>query len=735
MRRATFRPYEGQEPFIFISYAHKNSDQVMPILEKLDEAGYRVWYDDGIAPGSEWPEYIAEHLNACSVVIAFVSQQSIDSPNCRREVTYALAKQKPFLGVVLEQAKMSPGMELQLAAQQCILRYNFRTEEEFLNKLLTSSMLKSCQRPKENVQIAVQTGSSSVPPQTVSETVQTVQNNTAGSSRTGETPKTAANKKKSLIWIIAGALGLLAVVIIGSIIIGGRSRVDNDPESGGSQQKTSAHGTEAVVSGDTKAGNSTAAGTEANSSEEALPGESTEAPTEEAEKEPLKGEMEKLTSVSIKDGWDYEVISAGVGYLDGSSGLLGIQSFDGSSDTGACYSLGAVYGEYKDYEGLYLVVTHDGSEWAKTPDSLNRFGLIGPKGEEILPEEYASIVDANEYYALCIKVSGEAANAEEAVTSFPADRFDKADESGKEIPFKGEWMLVSLKTGQPVPGISGTKAEEYDNWKYGHDLFGELIELEYNKKYMLADGRELPAGAEVFRNGTYLVTEPSKGTVYRANGTEIFSFDPNDRSLFEDQHGSGYFSRRKLDDGYGYTLLDKKGQPISAEIAVAGTSTPSTLGPFVLARSGGLSAPYQAYDLNGKLLTEKTVETFGSEYDPVHRVLKLKTSDGGFLFVKEGGEILAEIGKEEGSIFSFLVRKDNFYYNFSTGNYDIQGGKVADFGWVSVRNDGGKYDLVDAFTGANLLRGYDYYRVAVSPEYGVIVGAGYNQTIDIFVLR
>ena len=59
MRRAAFRPYEGQEPFIFISYAHKNSDQVMPILEKLDEAGYRVWYDDGIAPGSEWPEYIA----------------------------------------------------------------------------------------------------------------------------------------------------------------------------------------------------------------------------------------------------------------------------------------------------------------------------------------------------------------------------------------------------------------------------------------------------------------------------------------------------------------------------------------------------------------------------------------------------------------------------------------------------------------------------------------------------
>ena len=87
MKDTNFRPYEGQEPYIFISYAHKNSDRVVPILEKLDQAGYRVWYDDGIAPGSEWPEYIAEHLNGCSVAIAFISQDSIDSPNCRREIT------------------------------------------------------------------------------------------------------------------------------------------------------------------------------------------------------------------------------------------------------------------------------------------------------------------------------------------------------------------------------------------------------------------------------------------------------------------------------------------------------------------------------------------------------------------------------------------------------------------------------------------------------------------------
>ena len=53
MQRCAFTPYEGKEPYIFISYAHKDSDRVFPILEELDRRGYRVWYDDGIAPGSE----------------------------------------------------------------------------------------------------------------------------------------------------------------------------------------------------------------------------------------------------------------------------------------------------------------------------------------------------------------------------------------------------------------------------------------------------------------------------------------------------------------------------------------------------------------------------------------------------------------------------------------------------------------------------------------------------------
>lgn len=137
-------PYEGNKPYIFISYAHKDSDRVYPILDELADRGYRIWYDDGIALGSEWPEYIAEHLNGSDVVMAFITPNSIASANCRREVTFALSKKKEFLAVMLEETEMSLGMEMQLSAQQCVLKYNYKTDAEFYDKLCNDPDLAVC---------------------------------------------------------------------------------------------------------------------------------------------------------------------------------------------------------------------------------------------------------------------------------------------------------------------------------------------------------------------------------------------------------------------------------------------------------------------------------------------------------------------------------------------------------------------------------------------------------------
>lgn len=78
--------FEGKEPYIFISYAHKNSEKVMPIIDSLFNDKYRVWYDEGIAPGSEWPKNIEDHLKQAKVVVVFISKESLESLNCENEI-------------------------------------------------------------------------------------------------------------------------------------------------------------------------------------------------------------------------------------------------------------------------------------------------------------------------------------------------------------------------------------------------------------------------------------------------------------------------------------------------------------------------------------------------------------------------------------------------------------------------------------------------------------------------
>lgn len=144
MKRCSAKPYEGSDKYIFVSYCHKDKKHIFPIIERLAHDGYRVWYDEGIDPGSEWPEIIARHLNECAVCIAFISENSLNSHNCRREISFALLKKKPFISVVIEPVTMSLGMEMQLSANQSIFKYTLQSDAEYFEKLYEAKVLSDC---------------------------------------------------------------------------------------------------------------------------------------------------------------------------------------------------------------------------------------------------------------------------------------------------------------------------------------------------------------------------------------------------------------------------------------------------------------------------------------------------------------------------------------------------------------------------------------------------------------
>lgn len=138
---ARIEVYEGNEPYIFVSYAHKDSARVLPIIAALQEEGYRIWYDAGIVAGTEWPEYIAGHIKKSGCVLLFLSESYIVSQNCRQELTFAQANQIPMLNVYLENVTLTDGMQMQLGLNQCLFFENHRDSNSFFNELLKAPIL------------------------------------------------------------------------------------------------------------------------------------------------------------------------------------------------------------------------------------------------------------------------------------------------------------------------------------------------------------------------------------------------------------------------------------------------------------------------------------------------------------------------------------------------------------------------------------------------------------------
>ena len=131
--RIPFPAYRGKEPYIFISYAHADSGIVFPEIKRLNDQGYHVWYDEGIAPGNEWTDEIADALSRCSIFVVMMTPDSAGSHNVQNEINYAIDEQKPFMAIHLLETNLRGGLKLQIGSKQALLKYNM-TENEYAYK-------------------------------------------------------------------------------------------------------------------------------------------------------------------------------------------------------------------------------------------------------------------------------------------------------------------------------------------------------------------------------------------------------------------------------------------------------------------------------------------------------------------------------------------------------------------------------------------------------------------------
>ena len=130
------KAYSGNEKYIFISYAHKDRDLVLPELSLLETYGCRFWYDEGIEAGDDWADRIGISLAGASAVLLFASDYAIKRENVLREIQYALDKKLPILVIKTGSRPFPEELQKELFTNQIVDIKSVSTYGELTKKLI-----------------------------------------------------------------------------------------------------------------------------------------------------------------------------------------------------------------------------------------------------------------------------------------------------------------------------------------------------------------------------------------------------------------------------------------------------------------------------------------------------------------------------------------------------------------------------------------------------------------------
>jgi TolB-like protein len=141
-----FSAYQGNEPYVFVCYAHGDAEVVYPQIVWLKEQGTNIWYDEGISAGRNWRAVIGEALIGAEHVLFFISRRSADSDHCNREINLAFEEGKSVIPIYLEDVELSADLKLGLARLQALyLNRDDQIRQNLLDVL--NQPAKSKQRP------------------------------------------------------------------------------------------------------------------------------------------------------------------------------------------------------------------------------------------------------------------------------------------------------------------------------------------------------------------------------------------------------------------------------------------------------------------------------------------------------------------------------------------------------------------------------------------------------------
>ena len=128
------RAYLGNSKYIFVSYSHKDSNEVYEFINIL-QTKYNVWFDEGIHFGREWDEEIVDKIDKCALFIYIITENSLNSKNCKDEIAFAKQNDIPFINVLMTDMKLPSIFTFRYGRFQMLNYFEYIDKSEVLNDL------------------------------------------------------------------------------------------------------------------------------------------------------------------------------------------------------------------------------------------------------------------------------------------------------------------------------------------------------------------------------------------------------------------------------------------------------------------------------------------------------------------------------------------------------------------------------------------------------------------------
>jgi len=110
-------------PQIYVSYRSVDKAFTPPVLHGLRKMGLRVWCDQDSLKGSDWRTEIETAIEACKVMVALVSQNTIPTSWALEDLAYADAWVKPIIPLALDDTFYQNGAPYPLKHREIIRWY------------------------------------------------------------------------------------------------------------------------------------------------------------------------------------------------------------------------------------------------------------------------------------------------------------------------------------------------------------------------------------------------------------------------------------------------------------------------------------------------------------------------------------------------------------------------------------------------------------------------------------